>query len=359
MNSIDLAEQYGYKRTPKGIQYALQGELEFIIRDPITKAVHQVIREPNIVKIQAKEILAHRLPHSKIWDPNSGTGSGAWVSSGIDPNNEFSAKYILFGASFDANGAPLDTTDTRYYILDTITGSWIPIRLGVGAEYDGALINAIPIAEPNRGLKKIERIYFESSYQPAGTPLLQDDVRAMNNIVVMETTLQKSEYNGFGLTNSDSFTITEVALAAGKEIDTVGACECDPKEIFLEGRIDGTAITINTTGTATVSIDPVDIAYSSTINEGDQVKIVDADGTANSGVAGGQINPYYLVVSKSIGGSDITLDRTPVDSSNVALSGQLGIFRQTLRIFSHRILSKPFLKSSDFEILCRWCIIMG
>ena len=94
----------------------------------------------------------------------------------------------------------------------------------------------------------------------------------MNNVVVMETTLEKEEYNGFGLTSSDFFTVTEVALAGGKELDSVGACECTPSELFLEGKSDGTAITVNATGTSTVSIDAADIAYINTIKEGDQVK---------------------------------------------------------------------------------------
>jgi hypothetical protein len=50
-----------------------------------------------------------------VEDPTAGTGSGAWVASGIDPLDELSAKYIVFGASFDADGNPLDTADTRVY----------------------------------------------------------------------------------------------------------------------------------------------------------------------------------------------------------------------------------------------------
>ena len=336
-----------------------RGELEFEFRNPVTKKVFKTIRDHNIVKIFAKEMLAYRLPHTKIWDPNGGSGSGAWIDSGIDPAEEFSAKYIVFGASFDENGAPLDTVDSRYYTQDPVTGTFVPNRLGVGADYDGGLINAVPISEPSRPLKKIERIYFESSYQPAGTPLLQEDVRAMNNIVVMETTLRKEEYNGFALTSSDFFTITEVALAGGKELDSVGACECTPTELFLEGKNDGTAITINSTGTSTVSIDAADLAYVNTIKEGDQVKIVDAGDTAGDDSAIQQVNPHFLVVSKAVGGSDIVLDRTPVDSNNDALTGQLGIFRNTLRLFSHRILKTPFKKSEDFEVVVRWRIILN
>lgn len=336
-----------------------RGELEFIFRHPVTKQIYRRVRDHNIVKIFAKEMLAYRLPHTKIWDPNGGTGSGAWIASGIDPSEELSAKYIIFGASFDENGAPLDTVDSRYYTLDSVTGTYIPNRLGVGADYDGGLINAVPISEPSRPLKRIERIYFESSYQPAGTPLLQEDVRAMNNVVVLETTLQKDEYNGFGLTASDFFTVTEVALAGGKELNSVGACECTPSELFLEGKSDGTAITITASGTSTVTISAADNAYINTIKEGDQVKIVDAGDTAGDDSAIQQVNPHFLVVTKAVGGSDIVLDRTPVDSDNNALTGQLGIFRNTLRIFSHRILKTPFKKSVDFEIIARWRIIMN
>jgi hypothetical protein len=87
------------------------GEVEIEIRD-LRGNIHERRRERNIVKIFAKEILAHRLPYSKIWDPNAGSGEGAWVTHNIDLE-EYAAKYIVFGASFDANGNPLDATDTR------------------------------------------------------------------------------------------------------------------------------------------------------------------------------------------------------------------------------------------------------
>jgi len=351
---IELPEQYG----TNGGARAYRGEIEIEVRDKHGRTVNKM-RDHNIVKIFAKEILAHRMAHSKVWDPTASSGDGAWVASGIDTEEDMAAKYILFGASFDENGIPLDTTDPRYYTLDPVTNTYVPISLGVGAEYGGGLINAVPIAEPSRSLKKIERIYFEPTYQPAGTPLLQDDVRAMNNIVVLETTLRKEEYNGFGLTDSDFFTITEVALAGGKEFDTVGSCECTPKELFLEGKSDGTAITTTLTGTSTITIDPADIAYVDVIKEGDQVKLVDVGNTAQDDVTLDQVNEHYLVISKAVGGSDIVLDRTPTDSEGAALTGQVGAFRNTLRLFSHRILKVPFKKSSDFEIIVRWRIIMN
>ena len=187
----------------------------------------------------------------------------------------FSAKYIVFGASFAADGSPLDTADTRFYNKDSVTGTYIPITLGTGAEYDGGLVNAIPISEPLRSLKKIERIYFETSYQPAGTPLLQADVRAVNNVIVFETTLRKSEYNGFGTSISDHFTISEVALVGAKEHSTsLGSCECDPRDVFLTGTSDNNdALLANAGGAATISIDSSESEIDM-IKEGDQIKIV-------------------------------------------------------------------------------------
>jgi hypothetical protein len=327
-----------------------KGEIEVEIRDRYGRVVQRIV-EPNIVKIGAKEILAHRLIHNKIWDPDANTGSGAWTEHTIDPDGDFAAKYILFGASFDDSGAPLDSVDSRYYVTDTVTGTQIPIALTPGAEFGGGLINAVPVAEPDRPLKKIERIYFEPSYQPAGSPLIQDDVRAMNNTVVMETTLRSEEYNGFGLTSSDFFTITEVALAGGKELDLVD-CNCDPAQAFLEGRGDDGPIRVTANGSDVVSILPADSAYSSLIREGDQIKLVTEDGTDEPDL----VSPHFLVIRKEDGGSDIVLDRNVVDSEQAAISGTLGLYRNSLRLFSHRILSTPFKKSSSFEIVVRWKI---
>ena len=353
---LTLPESYGLKQTSKGILRQYDGEVEIIVKD-VRGRVIETQRHKNIIKIFAKEMLAHTLPFSKIWDPNADTGAGAWVASDIDPTEEFAAKYIFFGASFDENGAPLDTVDPRYYEVDTVTGGTVPIRLGVGAEFDGGLINAIPFSEPDRPMKKVERIFFEPSYQPAGTPLLQDDVRAMNNVLVLETTLRKEEYNGFGLTSSDFFTITEVALGGGKELTTVGACDCVPRHILMDGRGDSKAITVNLSGSSTITIDVADIAYVDVIKEGDQIKLLGEDAAVDSVDPFDQVTPYYLVISKAVGGSDITLDRTPVDADNAPIAGKAGIFRTTMRIFSHRILKQPVKKSADFEIVVRWRII--
>lgn len=356
MSDISINEEYGHTRSRQGIVRSYKGELEFEFRDAQGRLIESY-REPNLVKIFAKEILSHRIPYSKVWDPNAGSGAGDWVTHDIDLE-EFAAKYIVFGASFDENGNPLDTADTRYYTADSVTGGFVPISLGVGAEFDGGLINAIPISEPNRPLKRIERIFFEPSYQPAGTPLLQADVRAMNNVVVMETTLRKEEYNGLAITANDFFTITEVALVGAAEIGSVGACECDPRDIFLTGSGDGGALLAHANGTATVNLDLSEFEID-LLKEGDQVKIVAAGSTAADDDVLNQLNPYYLVTNKALGGRDITLDRTPVDSDGNALDGDIGLLRDGFRIFSHRILRVPFKKSSDYQVTVRWRIILG
>lgn len=292
-----------------GKTYA-KGEIEFIVRDPITKHVFEHRVQPNIVKIFAKEILSHRMGHSKVWDPSAGTGSGDWVASTIDPAEDFSVKYIMFGASFNDDGVPLDTNDTRFYTEDTVTHVFIPIRLGPGAEYDGGLVNAVPISEPNRPLKRVEAIGFNTTYQPSGTPLMQADVRALNNVVIFETTLRSEEYNGLGLAGSDYFTITEVALVGGKELGLVGACECDPHELFLEGNADNQAILAAFSGGDSITIDnSATLDDIELLKEGDQIKLVDAGDTAGDTDSISQLSPYYLITAKSATGREIQLDR--------------------------------------------------
>jgi len=340
-----------------------KGEIEFIYKDKLGNVVKRHV-EPNIVKIFAKEILAHRMYHSKVWDRTANSGGGAWVQNPVDPNEDFATKYILLGASFDENGVPLDANDTRYYTIDPISQLPIPNRLTPGADFEGGLINAIPIAEPNRPLKRIERVDFEPTYQPAGTPQLQSDVRAMNSVVLLETTLLPEEYNGFALGTTgtqgggDAFTITEVALAAGKEINLVGSCECDPRKLLLEGDSEGIALTASANGTDVITLDP-SVTDVNLIQEGDQIKIAGVGGTSDTTDTLGQVTPYYLVLSKSLGGHDIQLDRVPTDSSQNPIVGPIGVFKDTLRIFSHRILSTPVRKTSDFEILIRWRIIFN
>lgn len=354
MQNITLTEQYGLKRDQSR---SYSGELEIIIKDIHGNIIEQR-REPNIVKIFAKELISHRLAHSKIWDPNASSGEGAWVTHDIDID-EFSLKYIVFGASFDSDHNPLDVADTRYYAVDAVTGGYVPVTLGTGAEYDGGLINAIPIAEPNRPLKRIERVYFEPSYQPAGTPLLQEDVRAVNNVLVLETVLEKSEYNGFGVTTGDYFTITEVALVGAAELtDPLGACECDPRDIFLTGGSGGSAQVATASGSATISLSSSESAVNH-IKEGDQIKIVQSGSTAAEDLELSQLNPYYLVTTKALGGRDITLDRTPVDEDGNEIVGTIGVLRDGFRIFSHRVLKAPVKKSGDFQITVRWRLVLS
>ena len=337
--------------TTETVAKSYKGEVEFIIRDKHGRVLEQ-IREPNIIKIDAKEILPHRMAHTRIWDPIGGSGDGAWVDHGID-TEEFSVKYIVFGASFDENGAPLNVADTRFYRPDSVTGTYVPVTLGVGAEYDGGLINAIPITEPSCPLKRIERIYFESSYQPSGSPLLQNDVRAMNNVIVFETTLTKDEYNGFGTTSADFFTITEVALVGAREVTVTGNTPIDPRNIFLTGST-GTSespFLATASGTSTVALDTSEDATA--ISEGDRIRIINYDGTDYADLD----NPYFLVISKAVGGRDLVLDRTPtVTDGDLPIAGSIGILRDGFKIFSHRILRSPVKKSADFTITARWRI---
>lgn len=336
---------------------ACQGVIEFIIKDKNGNVV-QRWEEPNIVKIFAKEMLSHRLPSSQYWDPLANGGAGAWVDSGMDPDEEFSARYILIGASFDNSGIPIED-DPRYYTTDPVTGTIVPIRLEPGADYDGELINSVPLTEPGRPLKRIEAIDFQATYQPAGVPLLQSDVRAINNIVLLQTTIKLDEYNGFGLTDSDFFVITEVALAGGRKVDTIGTCECKPRSLFLQGPSgsSGVALKCTANGSDVISIDPSETEVD-LIKQGDQIKIVGAEDSQGEETIS-QVSPFYLVMSKAVGGRDMTLDRTPVTSANVPITGSIGVYRDTLRIFSHRILKTPVKKSADFEITIIWRIIFN
>lgn len=343
------------------------GIVEFIIKDKNGRVLDHKV-EKNIIKIFAKEMLAHRLPSTKVWNPDANGGLGAWVSSDIDLEEEFSARYIMFGASYDDNGLPLGTNDPRYYTIDTATGQYIPIRLNPSADYDGGLINAIPISEPTRPLKRVEKISFKSTYQPSGSPLLDENVRAINNIVSLETTLRLSEYNGFGVSGGDFFTITEVALVGGRLFDAVPNCDCNPVNLFLQGLSTGSSggtggseIAINAVanGTNVVTIDLNEpTAVVSLFNVGDQIKIVNKGGTQTDHNTLNQINSNYLVTGFT-GGRDIQLDRVPTDSGGSPLVGEIGVFRNTMKIFSHRVLSNPIRKSDIFEIVVRWNIIFN
>jgi hypothetical protein len=95
------------------------------------------------------------------------------------------------------------------------------------------------------------------------------------------------------------------------------------------------------------------------IREGDQIKIVAEGSTATQESILNQLNPYYLVVHKAVGGRDIVLDRVPVDNENNPIVGDIGILRDGFKVFSHRILKSPLKKSQDIEITVRWRIIFN
>lgn len=343
------------------------GIVEIIVKDRQGRIIQEII-DKNIIKIFAKEMLSHRLPSSEKWDPDANVGSGAWISSDVDPDDNYAARYILLGASFDENGTPLGTNDTRFYTQDPVTGQFVPIRLDPSAAYGGGLINAIPIAEPDRPVKKIENIRFDNSYQPTGNPLLDDSVRSINNILIVETVISPDEYNGFSGTDNDFFTISEVALAGGRRISDTTQCGLVPKDLFLQGLPGGTDTTSSgyevsvsavANGTNVISIDSDEPTSAiSLFNVGNQIKIVNDGGTQDDYETINQVNPNYLVTDTS-GGRDLVLDRVPVDNNGSPLTGDIGIFKDTLKIFSHRILSTPLQKSSDFEITVRWNIIFN
>jgi hypothetical protein len=343
------------------------GIIELIFKDRNGKVIDHRI-EKNIIKIFAKEMLSHRLPSTKIWNKDANGGLGAWESSDIDVDEEYSARYILFGASFDSNGLPLDVNDSRFYTIDTVTGQYIPIKLNPSADYNGGLINAIPISEPDRPLKRVESISFRSSYQPSGSPLIDENVRAINNIVCLETTLLADEYNGFGISGGDFFTITEIALAGGRLFDGVLNCDINPINLFLQGLpssgstgITGSEVAVsavaNGTNVVTIALDEP-TAVVELFKKGDQIKIVNDGGTQTDFSILDQINSNYLV-TEFTGGRDVQLDRVPVDKNGNPLTGNIGLFRDTLKIFSHRVLSSPIRKSDIFEITVRWSLVLS
>ena len=329
------------------------GYVHIIVRDTKTKEVVWENIDQNIIKVFAKESFAHSIAPGNLWDPIA----NAWVPNGLDLE-AYRPRYIVFGAAFDENNLPISGIDNRYYEPDPINGGFSPISLTPGATNDGGLINAVPIASPDRPLKRVERVYFEPSYQPAGSPLLYEDVRAINNVAVFQTTLQSSEYNGLTTASGDFLTLTEVALVAAPEQPLVGACECDPRTIFLTGDSNDFAFDATASSGSTITLANT-VANVNDIKEGDQVKIVVPGSSSDTTDILDQPNPYYLVVNKMTGGSDITLDRTPVDSNNVPLTGNIGVFRDTFRMFSHRVLSSPVRKSQDFEIDIRWLITLA
>lgn len=349
-NIVRLTDSYKDKQ--------LSGSVEFIVKDK-DGTVLDIVSDHNIIKIGMKEVLAHRITPPNVWDPTAGTGSGAWVSGGLELD-EFIPRYIWFGASFDENNQAIGTTDERFYYYDTVTGSYKPNLLSPGAAFDGGLINPIPIADPDRPLKRIERTFYEPSYQPAGNPLISDDVRAVNNVVYMETTLRLDEYNGFGVSANDYFDISEVALVAAREVDITGACECDPRTIFRQGQSDDSPLLATANGTNTVTLLPSMSGYATLIKEGDQIEIVPSGGTGDATGITNQPNSFYMVISKSAtGGSDLTLDRVPVDADQTPLNGSIGLYREGHKIVAHRIVAPLIKKNGAYTITCRWKITYG
>lgn len=334
-------------------QKELNGSVHIIVRDAVTNEIVSDYFEKNIIKVFAKEILAHSIVPARLWD----TLSSSWVSHNLNLE-KYRPRYIVLGGSFDSSGAPLSSLDTRYYETDILNGGFKPIRLTPGATNGGGLINPVPIAEPSRPLKRIERVYFEPSYQPAGSPQLYDDVRAMNNVVVFQTTLASNEYNGITGTSGDFITITEVALVGAPEVGNIGACECDPKTIFLDGDSSGLAFNATASGASTISLDMSAVNINDIV-EGDQIKIVVQNGQPDTTNVLNQINPYYLVINKATGGRDITLDRIPLDANGTPITGPIGVLVDSFKIFSHRILSSPIKKSADFVIDIRWLITLA
>lgn len=331
----------------------LNGAVHIIIRDAKTKEIIKETLENNIIKSFAKECISHSIVPNKLWDPIS----NLWISNNLD-TELYRPRYIVLGGSFDENGAPVSGIDSRFYQTDVLNGGFKPIKLTPGATNGGGLINPVPIAEPNRPLKRIERVYFEPSYQPAGSPQIWDDVRALNNVVVFQTTLTSSEYNGLSGTSGDFLTLTEVALVAAPELGSIGACECNPRNIFLIGDFNGLCFNAITSGAPTISLDMATVNVNE-IKEGDQVKIVAPGSTIETTNVLDQVNPYYLVVSKAMGGRDVTLDRVPLDSTGVPLAGPVGVFKDSFRMFSHRIINSPIKKNEDFVVDIRWLITMA
>jgi hypothetical protein len=329
------------------------GFVHITIRNIETGEVIRDTIEKNIIKIFAKEVFSHSIIPARIWDPIA----DQWVNHSVDVDM-FKVRYITFGASFDENNEQISGIDSRYYTPNTITGGIDPIRLGAGATYDGDLINPIPISDAGRPLKKIEKIYFSPSYQPAGNPLVYGDVRAINNVVVFQTTLRPDEYNSLTGTTGDSLTITESQLVAAPEIINTGACECPPRQLFLEGDGGDVAFEAVASGAQTISLS-TDVVNVNSIREGDQIKIVAEGSEITDSDTLVQINPYYLVVNKQHGGRDITLDRTPVTADGSPITGPIGVLRDSYRVFSHRILSAPFKKSATFEVDIKWMITLS
>lgn len=312
----------------------------------ITKNKHgQTIKthtQTNTLKTHLKETLTHQIQPNNLWNPNANNGTGAW-----QPNttklDRTTPRYIILGASYDTNGNPIQN-DPRYYTTNN-QNQTTPIKITPGNTHPNLLINPIPINTPNRPLKKIQNIYLTNTYQPAGTPTLQTDTQALNTTITFETTLQTEEYNGITGIGQDHFTITEIGIATGPEEYTTNpteaVCEKLPHELFQN------TYNVNLTGTATVVIDTT--TDTTTLHQGDQVQITDPTGTT-------QLNNYYLIIHKTPGGHDITLDRIPTDTNGNPITGATTLIQNNMQIIAHRILTYPQTKNINTELTIRWSL---
>lgn len=336
------------------------GKLEIIIKDKNGNVIDRRI-DHNIIKIFMKDHIPHTLAYPYVWDPTGGTGEGDWVANVLNHADLYHPKYIILGAAFDTSpssyGSPLSTNDADYYETDPISGQKSPKTLYSGAEYGGGLIKPIPIkVSDGRPLKRIESATTElATYQPPGTPYLRNDVRALFNVLKLQTTLEIDEYNGFSDTYN-YFDICEVALVSGPAFGaSVSDCDCDPEQLFLLGDgcvyNDGGATTVDamevtlTAGSTILTLSNADNA--DCIYPGDQIKLIAPGYT--------QTTQHYLVYSKS--GNQLTLDRVPKDDQNVNLpSGTYTMWVDRHRILCHRILESPFSKTSALEVTIIWNI---
>jgi hypothetical protein len=329
----------------------VDGFVHITVKDVNSGEIVSDTVEKNVIKVFAKEVFAKSIIPNKIWDPIL----SQWVDHSIN-TDLFKVRYMTFGASFDENNEPIAGLDTRYYTENFATGGFDPIKLDAGINNDGDLINPIPISYPSRPLKKIEKIYFTPSYQPAGSPLIYDDIRAINNVVVFQTTLRSNEYNSLSSTGGDFLTITESQLVAAPEVSDFSACDCNPRKLFLSGDNNGLAFdAVVTQGSQTITLaqDVVDV---NRIREGDQIKIVQQGTNTDEVAEFPQVNSYYLVINKQDGGRDITLDRSPTDNNGNFINGVVGILKDDYKVFSHRILRAPFKKNETFEVDVKWII---
>ena len=128
----------------------MAGYVHITVKNVVTGEIVSDTIDKNIIKIFAKESISHSIVPQNLWDP-IGT---AWVPHALDLEL-YRPRYIVFGAAFDENQQPVSGVDNRYYEPDTISGGFRAITLTPGATFGGGLINAVPIASPDRPLKRV------------------------------------------------------------------------------------------------------------------------------------------------------------------------------------------------------------